>query len=162
VLLKPLGPDGSLEYCSAIYDHLTDSEIEIKLRTAGVNAVLLVDGVFLLRPELREHWDFVIFVDAAFEITLARAMQRDLPRFSRSEDVKKRYQERYIPGQRLYLEECRPRSRADVVVDNNDPINPYVIMAYETDDKSRSRASTTHPDAACFCDATGQALTWYE
>ena len=34
--------------------------------------------------------------------------------------------QRYLPGQQLYLSTVRPRERADVVSDNNDPVAPVV------------------------------------
>jgi uridine kinase len=44
--------------------------------TASADAVLLLDGVFLLRPELIDRWDLSIFVSAAFEQILDRARIR--------------------------------------------------------------------------------------
>jgi uridine kinase len=34
------------------------------------NAILLFDGVFLLRPELDTLWDYRVFVSVDFEIAL--------------------------------------------------------------------------------------------
>ncbi|MEK6321144.1 MAG: uridine kinase [Acidobacteriota bacterium] len=133
LLLTPLGPDGALQYCSAVFDHRTDSEIQVPLKAAEVNAVLLFDGIFLLRPELREHWDFTVFVEAAFEVTLARAMQRDLALFGSAEEVRKRYEQRYIPGQELYFEECQPKERAKVVVDNNTAVGIEAVWVVVND-----------------------------
>ena len=129
-LLIPLGPQGSLEYCTVVFDYRADSERPMTLKTAETNAILLFDGVFLLRPELRAYWDFTIFVEATFEVTLARAMQRDLALFGTAEEVKQRYEQRYIPGRQLYLPECQPKERARVVIDNNDPSNP--VASYRT------------------------------
>jgi uridine kinase len=126
-LLAPLGPGGSRLYVSAVFDYRTDLEVQTPIQVAAVNAVLLFDGVFLLRPELMEYWDFTIFVEAAFETTLARAEQRDAVLFSSVEEVRKRYERRYIPGQKLYIDKCRPKERAKVAVDNNDPWNPVVL-----------------------------------
>jgi uridine kinase len=128
LLLSPLGPDGALQYCSAVFDYRTDSEIQITLNAAEVNAVLLFDGVFLLRPELRQYWDFTIFVEAAFEVTLARAVERELVLFGSAEEIRKRYEHRYIPGQKLYFEACQPKERARIIVDNNDPCEPVVFL----------------------------------
>jgi uridine kinase len=44
---------------------------------ALVDAVLLFDGVFLLRPELIDQWDLRIVVSAAFEERPGRAQARD-------------------------------------------------------------------------------------
>jgi uridine kinase len=39
--------------------------------------VLLFDGVFLLRPELNDLWDFRVFVEVDAEEALRRAVVRD-------------------------------------------------------------------------------------
>ena len=139
-LLAPLGPAGSRRYVAAVFDYRTDSAVQAPSRTAEANAVLLFDGVFLLRSELLEYWDFTIFVEADFEITLARAEQRDVMLFGSVAEVRKRYEQRYIPGQKLYYAEARPQERADVVVDNNDPKNP-VLKNLLTQAKGGARPS---------------------
>jgi len=125
-LLAPLGPGGSRRYVSEVFDYRTDAEVQVPTREAAADAVLLFDGVFLLRPGLAENWDFTVFVDADFEVTLSRAERRDAALFGGVEEVRRRYERRYIPGQRLYFAECRPQERATVVVDNNDPRNPFI------------------------------------
>ena len=59
-------------------------------------------------------------------ITLARALERDLSLFGSERAVRERYESRYIPGERFYLERCRPRERADAVVRNDEPANPVL------------------------------------
>ena len=131
-LLAPLGPGGSRRYVAEVFDHHTDTLVRTPAREAAANAVLLFDGVFLLRPELAGYWDFTIFVDAAFEITLARAERRDAALFGGIEAVRGLYRQRYIPGQKLYLAEARPKERAEVTVDNNDPLHPSVSTLHST------------------------------
>ena len=125
-LLAPLGLGGSRWYRAAVFDFRLDAAVQVPLCVAESNAVLLFDGVFLLRPELRSYWEFIIFVETAFEVTLVRAQQRDLALFGTVAEVTKRYEQRYMPGQRLYLEECQPKERATVVVENNDPWHPVL------------------------------------
>ena len=67
VLLDPLGPDGDRRYQHAVYDIDTDTALSPPVTTAPADAVLLLDGVFLLRPELIDRWDLSIFVSAPFE-----------------------------------------------------------------------------------------------
>ena len=110
-----------------MFDYRTNAVVPAEPRVAAENAILLFDGVFLLRPELAASWDFTVFVDASFEITLARAQERDAAYLGSPEEVRKRYEQRYIPGQRLYFAECHPRERAQVVIDNSDPSNPVII-----------------------------------
>jgi uridine kinase len=126
-LLVPLGPGGSRRYVPAVFDYRTDSEAQAPTQLAEASSVLLFDGVFLLRPELMRYWDFTIFVEADFRTTLARAEQRDVVIFGSVEEVRRRYERRYIPGQKLYFAQSRPRERAKIVVDNNDPWDPLVL-----------------------------------
>jgi uridine kinase len=126
-LLKPLGPHGSREFRRAVFDFRTDSIVAAPLEHAEGNSVLLFDGVFLLRPELRPHFDFSIFLRADFNITVARAEQRDLELLGTAEEVRRRYRERYVPGQKLYLREVRPEQWASVVIDNNDLARPAIV-----------------------------------
>lgn len=126
VLLRPLGPDGTRVYRRAIFDFRSDTAIESPTEQATDDAVLVFDGVFLLRPELRDYWDFSVFLRADFDVTLKRAEQRDLALFGSIEEVRRRYLERYIPGQRLYLASAQPELHASVVIDNNNPAAPFI------------------------------------
>jgi uridine kinase len=126
-LLEPLSANGSRKYRAAIFDYRTNSKLDLPLQTAKQNAVLLFDGVFLQRPELIEHWDFKIFLESSFKTTLQRAEKRDLSLFGNAVETKRRYLQRYIPAQKIYFKECRPQEQADIVIDNNDPQNPFVL-----------------------------------
>ncbi len=74
-------------------------------------------GIFLGRTELRPYWDVAIFLDAEFEVAMERALSRDLGLFGDAVQTRERYTRRYWPGQRLYFQQCRPRERADVLID---------------------------------------------
>ena len=136
-LLKPLGPDGDLRYLVAAFDFRKDMPTKRLLQNAESDALLLFDGVFLLRPELNTHWDFRIFLRISFEVSIQRALLRDKELFGSAEEIKHRYQLRYIPGQKLYLKRVDPESKADIVIDNNDPQNPLIL-------KGRSELDTWH------------------
>lgn len=126
-LLRPLGPGGDRLYRRAIFDFRNDSPIDSEPLEAPPSAILLFDGVFLLRPELRDHWDFSIFVRADFSVTLTRALERDLRLFGTAEAVRERYTARYVPGQRVYIAEVEPESLATIVIDNNDVDRPFLV-----------------------------------
>ena len=84
---NPLGPGGSLEFRRAVFDFRIDQPVEAAVEHAAPDAVLLFDGVFLLRHELRECFEFSIFVHADFAVTLARAELRDRGLFGTREDI---------------------------------------------------------------------------
>ncbi len=123
-LLEPLGPDGDRTYCQAIFDYQTDQALARTHDRAPDNAILLLDGVFLLRPELIDIWDLRIYVSVTPEETLRRALERDAVLFGSREEVERRYRSRYLPAQQLYHADARPLDNADIVVDNDDPARP--------------------------------------
>ncbi len=90
----------------------------------GDRAVLLADGVFLLRPELRDEWATSVFLDVSPAETLRRARTRDADRLG--DQLEARYAERYLPAQQLYRAETDPLAVADVVLGYDVPANPEV------------------------------------
>ena len=124
VLLDPLGPGGDRRFQDAVYDKRTDTALSEPLTTAAADAVLLFDGVFLLRPELIDRWELRIFVSAAFERTVDRARNRDGALYGSSAEVERRWRTRYIPAQQLYFAAARPTDHADIIVHNDDPKRP--------------------------------------
>ncbi len=123
VLLDPLGPGGDRRCQHAVYDHTTDTALSPPVTTAPADAVLVFDGVFLMRPELIDRWDLRIFVSTAFEKTLDRAVIREQRVLSAAE-VERRWRERYIPSQQFYFATVRPANNADIVVHNDEPQHP--------------------------------------
>ncbi|MFG1627062.1 hypothetical protein [Kribbella sp. NPDC049227] len=94
------------------------------IRTAPAVAVLVFDGVFLMRPELIDRWDLRIFVSVPFENTLRRARTRDQTPSRSATEVERRYRSRYMPSQQFYFDTVRPTDHADIVVHNDDPHHP--------------------------------------
>ncbi|WP_441229074.1 uridine kinase [Tardiphaga sp. 215_C5_N2_1] len=124
VLLDPLGPGGSRVYCPAIFDHTVNAPVAACWSIADPDAVLVFDGIFLHRPELRDVWNLSIFLDAPFAITIPRGAGRG-PGYG-SADVDAASNRRYIEGQRLYLHENDPQNRANLVIDYSDFTHPAV------------------------------------
>jgi uridine kinase len=89
-------------------------------------AVLVVDGVFLLRPELRELWTLSVYLRVSAQETLRRAHRRDLELFGTAEQVQRRYLGRYLPGQVLYRLTSDPEALADLLVDNERTGSPRI------------------------------------
>jgi uridine kinase len=142
-LLDPLGPGGSRRYRTATFNVRTDQPRTEPLLLAPPEAVLVFDGVFLLRPDLNDAWDLRIFLQVGFKETLRRALARDRGLFGSAKATRARYRRRYIPGQRRYLATVQPQRIADVVIDNHDPATPKLITAGSTRSRSRKQTSET-------------------
>ncbi len=126
-LIEPFRKGGTRSYKTAVYDFRTESSVIQNPRIADRDAIVLIDGVFLLREGLYQSWDFKVYLDVSFSVMLDRAMERDKELFGGKGEVIKKYMTRYIPGQRSYIERHRPYERADVVIDNNDPSSPQMV-----------------------------------
>ena len=126
-LLVPLGPGGSRRIRTRMHDLATDRPIDEAPVTIAAEAVVLVDGTFLQRPELDRHWDQVIYVDTHPAVARAQARERDAALFGSPESVEEMSETRYHPACALYLAECDPAGRADVLIGNDDPARPVLV-----------------------------------
>ena len=104
-------------------DGLTAVPIDIQT----IDAVLVFDGVFLLREQLRTHWTLAVHLRVSPAETLRRALVRDLALFGSEAAVRRRYEGRYLPAQQLYRAQADPESAADVLVDNERPDAPVLL-----------------------------------
>lgn len=129
-LLEPLGPGGNLRYVPASSDLFKDEPLSLVEMLSPPNAIALIDGVFLFRPELNDLWDYRIFVEAELEETLRRAQERDIGWLGDQEAVLARYRRRYVPGEDLYVTTVNPRGVADAVVENTNPLAP--VLTYRS------------------------------
>jgi uridine kinase len=119
-ILEPLGPDGLRDYRVAAFDWRTDAPAISPLRRASETAILLFDGIFALRPELIEHWDFTIYVNVSVDVALNRCAIRDGSSAAPHSELNRRY----IGAHELYVRECNPVALADVVFGNNNLSDP--------------------------------------
>ena len=116
-LLEPVRATGRLTATLELVDLSSDSRIVTRDYEVKTESTLLVEGVFLMRPELVSYWDFSIVLTAPERTRLARAADRDKALWGGS--VEQRYESKYIPAQRRYEQECDPIGNADLVIDNS-------------------------------------------
>ena len=112
---------------TGIYDYKIEESIDRREIELNSQSIILFDGIFMNRNELFKYWDFSVFLDVNFENVIKRAIKRDSKLFGNEEEIKFRYLNRYIPGQEIYLNECNPIERANIVIDNNDWNNPKLL-----------------------------------
>lgn len=112
VLVDPYRMDGSVGFVTAAFDRASNTAIEPTWESGPPDAVLIVDGVFLNRPELRGLWHYSLLLQLPDEVT-------------RSGDTRVR------EAQTLYERESSPAVAATVVIDNSDPERPRRILVEE-------------------------------
>ena len=127
VLLTPLGPTGDRRYRTAVFNLKQDQPVERAWKTAHRDTILVIDGIFLLRPRLMPYWDLTIYLDVDFTHSMARGVHRDTAFYGSLEEAERRYRQRYIPGQQFYHQAAQPLDKADILIDNNDVEAPEFI-----------------------------------
>lgn len=108
---------------SAVFDVRADAPVRTTPQATPVDCVLIVDGIFLHRPELRGLWDWSLWLEVAATERFARMAVRD----DTDPDPTHPGNLRYFVGQQLYRAEVGPEGLADAVVDNTDHAHPVVV-----------------------------------
>ncbi|MCD4817636.1 MAG: hypothetical protein K8S23_02965 [Candidatus Cloacimonetes bacterium] len=122
---------GSGKLISKKYDYRIEKEIKSVEVSITNKTIILFDGIFMNRDEFYQKWDLSIFLDVSFDTVIERALKRDTHLFGGKDSIKKRYLKKYIPGEKIYLEKCKPLERADIVIDNNDYLNPKLLKKWK-------------------------------
>ena len=76
---------------------------------------VVVEGIFLQRPEWRSYFDYVIYLDCPRKVRYERALNRDTYLGDPTARLEK-YKRRYWPGEDLYLQHVDPKRGADIVL----------------------------------------------
>lgn len=127
-VLSPLGPSGNGEYRASLFDFVSNAATEVAFERALPDSVLIFEGVMLFCDQLGDLFDYRIFVDVDEETILERALSRDIERLGGVDTLKRKYEGRYLPGQRRYFETFKPKERAHLVIDNRDYRAPVVVQ----------------------------------
>lgn len=126
-VLQPLGPDGSRRCRTALWDSYNDKEIAEKWYQVGDKDIAIIDGVFLLHPELCVYWDYVIWLDIDTETMVDRALQRDVAWVGSSHAVEDRYRRFWAPTHELYEQLTLAPLRAHAFIDNRVILQPRLL-----------------------------------
>ncbi|MBI3430242.1 MAG: uridine kinase [Actinobacteria bacterium] len=98
------------------HDLSTDERITPMLVSVEPLSIVIVEGIFLHRDELRGYFDISVFLDLPFHQSVTRMAQRDgsIP------DPNHPSVRRYVEGQKIYFKRCAPKVRATLLLDNSD------------------------------------------
>ena len=91
------------------------------------DAVVIVDGILMLHPELAAHWDYVIWLDVDTETMVGRACQRDSNWYGSREAAERRYRQFRLPIYAWYERLAEPSRHAHAIIDNRDFERPRLL-----------------------------------
>lgn len=125
-VLRPIKEYGQLKTTLTHLDLLSDTWSLQRDYNVNSDTIVLVEGVFLFRPEICSFVDFFIYLHVTEDVVIQRARLRDLP--TQGEEVMRKYHSKYLPAQREYIQNVRPDRFSDVVIDNSNWENPKVLV----------------------------------
>lgn len=85
--------------------------------------VIVLEGIFLLKPAFRAHYDLSVWIDCSFETALERALARGQEGLSRDDTIRA-YRTIYFPAEEIHLRRDDPRAAANVIVNNDARLGP--------------------------------------
>ena len=95
-----------------VYNRETDSYTLRKIEIP-VGTTVIIEGVFLQRPELRPDFKTVIYLELNKETRLQRISDRDIY-MGNKEEIALKDEQRYFPKEK-YIEQWNPLALADVI-----------------------------------------------
>lgn len=129
LLLKPLSANAFPVHCRQVSsDVRRNMPVDAPPVLVDASAVLLFEGIFVLRDAINAYWDLRILVDVDAATSIERAVERDAGESGPREVIEKKYRLRYEPAWQIYLEREAPESKADVIVHNGDLGNPTLTL----------------------------------
>lgn len=144
-LLLPLSPQGDRRFRTAVFDVRKNCPLDQPWQAADEDAILIFDGIFLHRPTLLPYWDLSIFLHVDFDVAVSRGIARDGHLFSNLNEALLRYRQRYVPGQKIYLEEASPLDKADILIDNNNLDDPEWMIVSDKPKKPEHQTAEDYP-----------------
>lgn len=95
-------------------------ENDLYLRTYDLDEVevIVLEGIFLFRKELRSNYDLAFWVECSFETALVRAIKRNQEGLSEAEIVRD-FHSIYFPAQRIHFARDDPQANVDGVLEND-------------------------------------------
>ena len=102
--------------------------------------VIVVEGVFLFKPQYRHLFDLSIWIDCSFPTALARAVGRAQEGLSPANTIAA-YETIYFPAQRIHLAHDKPREHADLIFQNDLSCKDLFADSTNSHQINRSRRS---------------------
>lgn len=116
-LVMPLKDRGSVHLVADFTEETASSYRKHTYEFKDVS-VVLVEGIFLFKPQYRKHFDLTIWIECSFATALVRAIARAQEGLSPANTIAA-YETFYFPAQRIHLAQDKPRENADLIFEND-------------------------------------------
>lgn len=80
--------------------------------------IILLEGIFLFKPEYIDYFDLKVWVECSFETAMDRAVSRSQEGMTADETIAA-YERIYFPAQRLHFQLDSPQTASDLTLQND-------------------------------------------
>ena len=133
VLVEPFRLGGSTAFVTAAFDAESNASIPAKWLTGPKDALLIVDCMFLNRPELRGLWNFSVWLepDVALPSDSVAAATGAAATDAAATDAAatQGFPVKRAEALAIYLAEAIPRTEATAIMNASDPNHPRRVFA---------------------------------
>lgn len=116
-LVDPLVRNGSLDLVANFTEETATQYRAERYCFIGIDTVLL-EGIFLLRRDLRPRYDLKVWIECGFDTALKRAVARAQEGLSPERTIAA-YRTTYFPAQEIHLRNDDPKDHADILFEND-------------------------------------------
>lgn len=117
-LIYQLKRDNEFHGSVKLYDKEKDKYFLQRLDISK-NSVVIIEGVFLQREELKNIFDFIIYINVNKEKRIERILNRDIY-IGNHDDILRKYNVRYFPAEEKYCLENEPIKNANFILNEED------------------------------------------
>ena len=90
------------------YDWVMD--VLAEWHTVPVGGIVIIEGVYAIRQEFFDKYDFTIWVECPRETRLSRGIERD------GETARDMWESNWMLSEDVYVETCKPFERANLII----------------------------------------------
>ena len=116
-LIEPLRRRRSITLALPLIRLVDDAWVEHTFEFADIDVILL-EGIFLLRRDLRRRYDLAFWVECSFETALTRALTRNQEGRSEAR-LREDYARIYFAAQQIHMARDAPERHADGILFND-------------------------------------------
>jgi uridine kinase len=108
-VLKPLAQDEAGYYQR--YDW--NQGVLAEFHTVAVGGLVVIEGIYTLLLDLRQYYDYTVWVDCPYEVRLARGLARN------GQEARDVWVSDWMPAEERYVNAYQPFKHADLLVDGS-------------------------------------------
>jgi uridine kinase len=90
-----------------------DSDTLAEWHDVKNDGIVIIEGIYSTREELRDFYDYTIWVDCSYETRLQRGIERD------GEEARDKWVNEWMPKEDIYVKTQKPHEKSNMLVEGS-------------------------------------------